>query len=597
MSDLDVDVLIVGGGAAGLTVSALLGSYGVDTLLVNAWPHTSILPKAHILNQHTMEILAAIGAADEVYERATPPEMTRYTGIFAGFAGPHEDYGRLITKTESWGAAGDDVDYVAASEHRLANLPQIRLEPIIRARAEALAGKDRVRFGHEMLSFTQDDEGVEAVILDRETGNEYRVRARYLLGCDGGRTVRPQLGIELDNLGPEKSQAARIVSIYMTADLSKWATEPEALLRSYYLPDLGRTIGLLAMGPDHWGPESEEWVVHQFFPAEEEATTDDEAAVVKMREALGIGDVEVTVHAITRWWFEGVLAREFRKGRAFLLGDAAHRHPPTGGLGLNSAVQDAYNIAWKLAAVLQGHAGDELLDTYEAERRAVTGRNVRRALENAANAPKLRAAMGVEYVPDPEGNWKTLRDYWADTPEGKRRRREVLAAVTEQSMEFRAHNTEYGYTYESTAVLPDGEPAPEPIDEIRVYRPSTRPGHPLPHAWLLDDDGDLVPIASLLGPGRFLLIAGEKGQAWQEAARKIAAEHGLPLDAVTIGHGEGDYLDPRCTWLRHRDIDADGAILVRPDRFVAWRSRGASADAVSELSGAVFSVLGRAPHA
>ena len=170
-----------------------------------------------------------------------------------------------------------------------------------------------------------------------------------------------------------------------------------------------------------------------------------------------------------------------------------------------------------------------------------------------------------------------------------------------QSMEFGELNVEYGYSYESAAVVPDGTPTPKPIDDIRVYQPSTRPGAPLPHAWLDDQHGNRGAIKDLVTPGRFLLIAGEDGEAWWEAAKQLAAEANLPLDALRIGHLDGDLYDPRCAWtwtdalagLRHRQITTDGAILVPPDRFIAWRHATASEDPRGALAAALRQLLAR----
>lgn len=162
-----------------------------------------------------------------------------------------------------------------------------------------------------------------------------------------------------------------------------------------------------------------------------------------------------------------------------------------------------------------------------------------------------------------------------------------------QSMEFSELNVEYGYSYESSAVVQDGTQPPALIDDIRVYEPSTRPGAPLPHAWLEDEDGYRRPIKDLVLPGRFLLIAGEEGEAWCDAARELAAESEIPLDALRIGHLDGDLYDPRCAWIRQREIQSDGAILVRPDRFIAWRAPTAADDPLSELAGALGQILAR----
>jgi 2,4-dichlorophenol 6-monooxygenase len=158
-------------------------------------------------------------------------------------------------------------------------------------------------------------------------------------------------------------------------------------------------------------------------------------------------------------------------------------------------------------------------------------------------------------------------------------------------MEFNELNVEFGYTYESAAVVPDGTPTPVSVDEIRVYEPSTRPGAPLPHAWIDDEDGSRRSIKDLVSPGRFLLIAGEDGAAWCEAALEIAGETGLPIDAVRIGHLDGDLFDPRCTWLRQREIGSDGVVLVRPDRFVGWRNLGAADQPRAELERALTQIL------
>jgi 2,4-dichlorophenol 6-monooxygenase len=161
-----------------------------------------------------------------------------------------------------------------------------------------------------------------------------------------------------------------------------------------------------------------------------------------------------------------------------------------------------------------------------------------------------------------------------------------------QSMEFNELNVELGYTYESAAIVSDGSPPPDPVDEVRVYEPSTSPGAPLPHAWIDDEDGRRRPIKDLVEPGRFLLIAGEEGEAWCEAARELADE-GVPLDAVRIGHIDGDLYDPRCMWAPRREIDPEGAILVRPDRYIAWRNPTASEAPLEELSNALSQILAR----
>jgi 2,4-dichlorophenol 6-monooxygenase len=588
MTEIETPVLIVGGGGAGLTASMLLSTVGVESLLVSALPTTSTLPKAHVLNQRTMEILRDVGVAERIYARGTPAAQMQATAWYAGFAGDHPDSGREIGRMEAWGAGGRDLAWAAASPCRSTNLPQIRLEPILRERAEELA-PGRVRFGHELVELEQDEREVRATVLDRGEGSRYRVRAQYLLACDGGRTVGPKLGVVLE--GPR--DLGNEVSIHMSADLSRWARDPEVLIRWIWLPDSGQLAVLVPMGPERWGPDSEEWVFHLDYPADDPRAQSDARVEADMRRALGIGDHALVIHKISRWSLEGVLADRFRVGRAFLVGDAAHRHPPTGGLGLNGAIQDAHNLCWKLAAVLGGHASDRLLESYEPERRTVARRNVDRSLENAAHHFAIAGALGLDANAGPEANRARLARLWSGCREDAAHRAEVLRVLADQSMEFDEHNVEYGYAYVSSAIVADGTPAPTSPDEIRVYVPSTRPGHPLPHAEIEDAGGVRRPLIDLAKPGRFLLIAGEQGAEWCEAAAKLAAERAVPIDAIRIGHADGDYRDPRCAWLRQREITPHGAILVRPDRAVAWRSLGAALDPGGELDRALAQVLAR----
>jgi 2,4-dichlorophenol 6-monooxygenase len=578
-------VLIVGGGGAGLTASMLLARQGVDHLLVSARPGTSDLPKAHVLNQRSMEILEDCGVADEIAERSTPAEQMAATAYYAGFAGPEADSGRQIAKLECWGAGGENEFWRAASPWRQLNLPQIRLEPILKAGAERLS-PGRIRFNHELLELTQDDEGVTAVVRDNGSGESYTVRCDYLLGADGGRTVASQIGVTYEGLGVVTETA----TLHVRADFSRWARDPDVLIRWILCPDSGVMVVMVPMGPERWGPESEEWVIHLNYPVDDPRAQSDEKVEADVREAIGMLDTPITIHKITRWSVDAVMASAFRVGRVFLVGDAAHRHPPTGGLGLTSAIHDVQNLCWKVAAVLAGQAGPDLLETYEPERRSSDERNAQRSLENAVNHFSTVAAAGVSHENTPEENWANLRRLWSGRPEDAEHRSQVLRAIRNQSMEFDELNVELGYAYESAAVVPDGSPSPDPVDETRIYEPSTRPGAPLPHVWIDDEDGNRRPIKDLIAPGRFLLIAGEDGDAWCEAARQLAAEADLPLDAVRIGHIDGDLYDPRSAWLRHRQIQRDGAILVRPDRFIAWRQptsvddpRGALASALSQI--------------
>ena len=240
-----------------------------------------------------------------------------------------------------------------------------------------------------------------------------------------------------------------------------------------------------------------------------------------------------------------------------------------------------------------GTPGPSCSASYEPERRPSLEVNAQRSLENAVNQFTIVGSTGVSHESTEEQNLAALRRVWSSAPEDAEHRAAVLRHIRAQSMEFSELNVELGYSYDSDAILDDGTPAPAPLEPIRVYEPSTRPGSPLPHAWIDDEAGARRPIKDLVGPGRFLLIAGEDGESWCEAARELAGAGGLPLDALRIGHLDGDLFDPRLMWLRLREITPLGAILVRPDRYVAWRSAGASETPHEDLARAFEAILAR----
>jgi len=261
----ETPVLIVGGGGAGLTCSMLLSTLGVEHVLVSSLPGTSILPKAHVLNQRAMEILGDVDVAEQIYAKSTPAENMAAMGWYAGFLGPDPDFGRLIAKVESWGCGYTNLNWMQASPCRSANLPQIRLEPILKARAEEL-NPGAIRFHHELIGLEQDRDGVSARIKNHDTGAEYSARARYLLGCDGGRTVPKLAGVGYEGLGVISQTATAHVS----ADLSKVARDPDVLIRWIWCPAIGALAVLVPMGPmrrRHWRKRSGQFSAASFAPA------------------------------------------------------------------------------------------------------------------------------------------------------------------------------------------------------------------------------------------------------------------------------------------------------------------------------------------
>jgi 2,4-dichlorophenol 6-monooxygenase len=381
------------------------------------------------------------------------------------------------------------------------------------------------------------------------------------------------------------------VSVHITADLSRWLRDDDVLIRWYINPDIGDplTCVLVPAGPRDWGTRSREWVLSMHFGLDDPRRLDDAFIVEHMRRVLGVPDLAAEVHVISRWTLEGIVASRLRTGRVFLLGDAAHRHPPTGGLGLNTAIGDAYNLCWKLAATLADRAGPELLDSYEQERRPIAQLVVDRSLENWANHRLPAELLGLSPDATPQENWRRMRVLWSEGPEAEGVRRRFEAQIATQAMEFNEHGVEYGYRYESGVLA--AEEAPAPLDPVHVYEPGTRPGSPLPHAWVTRD-GRTVALRDLATPGEWLLVAGDEGEAWCAAAEELAARDGLPLRPVRIGPAGGDWLDLRFDWLRRREVSSAGAVLVRPDRVVAWRCQGSAEDPAAELERALELAFG-----
>ena len=369
--------------------------------------------------------------------------------------------------------------------------------------------------------------------------------------------------------------------------------DPDVLIRWIYSPQAGTLVVMVPMGPERWGPDSEEWVIHVNYPVDDPRAQSDEQVEADVRKALGLPDVLMDIHKITRWSVDAVLASSFQVGRVFLVGDAAHRHPPTGGLGLTSAMHDVQNLCWKLAAVLDGHASPELLETYEQERSPVDARNCQRSLENAVNHFQTVAALGVSPEHSCEENWANLSGMWSGRPEDAEHRSRILRMMRMQSMEFNELNVEFGFTYES-AWCPT-----EPGAATGGRRPGVR---------ALDATGLALParmdrrrgrrrraIKDLVAPGRFCRSparTARRGATRRAGSPPTPACRSTRCGSVTWTATSSTRA---CTWVAAR-VRAGGRHPGAAGPVRRWRRMGASAAPAEDLERARHGARAAAPH-
>jgi 2,4-dichlorophenol 6-monooxygenase len=296
-----------------------------------------------------------------------------------------------------------------------------------------------------------------------------------------------------------------------------------------------------------------------------------------------VPDLAAEIISIGGWAVESVLADRYRAGRVFVVGDAAHRHPPTTGLGLNSGVADAHNLAWKLAAVLDGTASDALLDTYEPERKPVAARNIEWSMLTAFNHLAIQAGWGIIPGAPPEHNVMTFHAALSDTPDGATRLARLQAFLATQRLEYQAREVELGYSYgDGGALVPDGTDATVPDPWGLDYRPCARPGSRLPHAWV-EREGTRTSTHDLIRAGVFLLITDEAGDTWADAGPEVAERLGVEIDVIACTSAQ---------WAQVRGHGEGGAVLVRPDGHVAYRAAAAVTEPAAALAAAVAVTLG-----
>ncbi|WP_406159099.1 FAD-dependent monooxygenase [Streptomyces sp. NBC_00882] len=537
-----VPVLIVGGSLVGLSTSLFLGRLGVRHTLVERHAGTSIHPRGRGNNVRTMELFRTAGVEAGIRDAA------------ATLAGNH---GILQTPTLV-GDAGEwlfrEIDpgggLARFSPSSWCLCSQNDLEPVLLEHAGRLGGD--LRYATELLSFETGPSGVTAVVKSRETGEHTTFLADYLVAADGPRSpVREQLGIGQSGPGDLFSN----VSItFRSRRLAGVVGERRFIV--CYLTDPAADGALLPVD------NRENWVFHAPWHPERGETLEeftDERCADHIRRAVGVADLDVEITGRAPWHAAQRVARSYRSGRVFLAGDSAHEMSPTGAFGSNTGIQDAHNLAWKLAAVLGGWAGEALLDTYDAERRPVAEATSARA-----------AARSVEhshpgFAPSPGAGG------------GGGPQRGIL-------------NVALGYRYPQGAVV-GADPATAVVPERLDL--SGEPGSRAPHL-AVRHRGERVSTLDLYETSFVLLSAADDPTGWHEAAVRLAEETSVPLTSYRVGDGSGAELTPEgdADWSAAHGATPGGAVLVRPDGFVAWRSPGPVPDAESALRQVLTTLLG-----
>lgn len=521
------DVLIVGGSLVGLSAAVLLRLHGVECLVVERHTGTAIHPRAGHFHLRTVEILRSAGLEESVRRK--------------GEEHYHPDGG--INNVES--LAGREIaSYFPNLNAGVEEFsPTVRLfidqddlEPILRSRAEELGAE--VRYRTECASIAQDADGVSATLRDLESGTERSVLAKYLIAADGNRSpTREQLGIAMRGHG----LLSNSVTIYFRAEVDlapllegryqgvNYVTNP--VLRGFFRLDRTGNRGFLVVNLVGDTARPEIIAAYPDAPwANVAKTITEQRALELLRAAIGVPDIPVVIEDLASWRAVADSAERYQDGRVFLAGDAAHVVPPNGGYGGNTGVQDAHNLAWKLAFVLRGLAGPELLDTYDQERRPIGKLTVEQAY--ARYVTRVAPYLGTE------GMQPLVDDF---------------------SMEI-------GYRYNSRAVVlgPDEEPS---LHE-HPGESKGRPGSRAPHLFL-ERDGSRISSLDLYGRS-FVLLAAPAGEAWQRAGLAAAEGLGAPLEAHVLDAGE--LRDPEGEFADAHGISAAGAVLVRPDGLVGWRA-------------------------
>lgn len=584
MYEITTDVLIVGTGPAGSACAALLSTYGVDNMVINYYRWLANTPRAHITNLRTMEVLRDLGrqVEDEAYLHATDQDLMGGTVFCESLTG--EEIGRV----PSWGLHPlSRAERQLSSPAKMNDLPQTFMEPLLFK--TACARGTEARMSTEYLSHTQTDDGVITLCRDRLSGEEFTVKSKYLIGADGGNSrVAKNAGLPFEGqMGVRGS-----MNIWFRADLSEFVAHRPAVL--YPIMQPGAEVGGIGMGLIRMVRPWNEWLIVWGYDINEPTPVVDQASATTIaRQLVGKPDLEIELLGTSTWTVNNMYATRMQDGRVFCMGDAAHRHPPSGGLGSNTSIQDAFNLAWKLAAVINGQAGDALLDSYTTERAPIAKQIVTRANQSIAEFAPLYSALGIDESNDAEVLQSNMHARSQATEAAEKQRAAIRDALVFKRYELDAHGVEMNQRYHSDAVVTDGQAEPAfDRDRELYYHATTWPGARLPHAWVFDARGRKHSTLDLAGHGRFALFTGLGGESWIEAAQQVGEELGLKIDAHVIGPRQA-YADYTGDWARVREIGDRGCVLVRPDHHVAWRSFTLPDDPAADLRRVLLKVLSK----
>ncbi|KAJ9613677.1 hypothetical protein H2204_014752 [Knufia peltigerae] len=582
-------IVVIGGGPVGLVSSILLSMHGIQHTVFEQFPGTSIHPKACGLNQRTIEIFRQLGVEEDVKKHRAPLTSVSRTAWYTSL-GPD---GREVYGREAWGG-GEYVDeYKRASPAQYSMLAQIRLEPILQKRALEL-NSDAIRYNTKV---TKVEEKSDRVILtvEKKDGSQEQVHASYVLGADGGRGLAESIGIDWQG----EQDIVDMVTAHFKADLTSVHPDKRVFISWIMNPKLKGSLGggyLYHLGPYYpsWQTKAE-WVYAAPRHPDDPEKFDSQSMVQRIKRSLELPDLDVELMSLSHWMVNSRVSEHYRSegGRIFLVGDACHRVPPWGALGMNTGIQDAHNLIWKLALAVKAETPesyDALLDTYQEERQPIAQRVATNSLHNMRNHSNIMdSAVGITAETTTEDNLRALHKYFDPThPEHPAKRDAVKKAGELLDLEFHAPGIEIGWFYPTADISDEGKESRHDGQllengslNITKYHPSTVPGHNLPHAWL-QRQGEMTSTRDLVKLDRFVLLTQTAG-IWDKAKSEL-------MDIEVID-GETNWTDREGMWAEFCGTDKTGAVLVRPDGIVAWRAKTFDSQAPSDLPALIRKIL------